>query len=298
MSEKTGISWTDHTFNPWWGCHKVSDECTHCYAEATAERFHPGHWGLKAPRWFFGDKHWDEPLRWNKRAERDGVRSRVFCASMADVFEDHPVAETHQAQDVARARLWNLIQLTPHLDWLLLTKRPENFATMLPWEAVARHERAIGVPYDPLSPLGNVWLGVTAGVRASLPRIAILRKTPAAVRFVSCEPLLDEITANDWRKALDPNPTTICDFSAPVVWPIHWLIVGDESGKDRRAAQADWVRIARDAAARYGVAFHLKQWAGETQPGIEGQRTTGRDGKIHLPMLDGVQHASFPEIKR
>lgn len=297
MSENTAITWANDTFNTWWGCHKVSAECLHCYAEATAERFHPGHWGLKQPRWFFGDKHWNEPRKWNAKAKRDGVRRRVFCSSMADVFELHPVPEIKEKQDEARARLWALILETPDLDWLLLTKRPENFATMLPW-------RVSGDPWS------TVWLGVTAGVLASLDRVKILRDTPAAVRYVSCEPILEHIPAEAWDKALGnpgvPRPVMFTERE-PLLqqyadhWSasrIHWLIVGDESGKNRRPASANWVRTARDAAARHGVAFHLKQWAGEPQDGIEGTRTTGRNGKIHLPMLDGTQHAEFPGGRR
>ena len=279
MSETTGISWTDHTFNPWWGCHKVSDECTNCYAEATADRFHPGHWGLKAPRWFFSDKHWDEPRRWNARAWKLGERRRVFCASMADVFEAHPLDEVRQLQDEARSRLWRLINDTPCLDWLLLTKRPENFAALLPWTQDGK-------------PWRNVWLGVTAGARKSLSRVAQLRSTTAAVRFISCEPLLEHITASDWDMSLcsqRENPEAGGD--------IDWLIVGDESGRDRRPAKVEWVRATRDAAERHRVAFHFKQWCGPSSLDVHGARSklnNGRQGKIHLPVLDGKQHAAFP----
>ena len=119
MSERTAIGWCDHTFNPWWGCQRVSDGCARCYAEAMAKRTGNPVWGPGARR-FFGEKHWQEPVRWNAAAERLSVRRRVFCGSMCDVFEDRPdLVEP-------RGRLWRLIRATPHLDWLLLTKRPEN----------------------------------------------------------------------------------------------------------------------------------------------------------------------------
>ena len=154
--------------------------------------------------------------------------------------------------------MWELIKNTPNLDWLLLTKRPENFGAMLPWLGPLS-------PVISLPPWPNVWLGVTCGVRASLPRVELLRRTPAAVRFISCEPILEEITADDWDRVL-PG--------------IDWLIVGDESGPRARPADLDWVRIACDAAARHNVRFHLKQWD---------------RGRTHLPMLDGRQWVEFPE---
>ncbi|HEY2512934.1 MAG TPA: DUF5131 family protein, partial [Polyangiaceae bacterium] len=118
MVANSKIQWTDHTFNPWWGCQRVSPGCEHCYAEAFAKRTGHGVWGPTAQRRFFGEAHWKEPLKWNEAAKRSGQRARVFCASMADVFEDRWELEPH------RARLAGLIRVTPHLDWLLLTKRP------------------------------------------------------------------------------------------------------------------------------------------------------------------------------
>jgi protein gp37 len=299
VGDKTAISWANHTFNIWWGCaHSprepgstaTSPECDSCYAETFDKRIGGSHWGPTAPRRFFGDAYWAKPLRWNAEAERAGVRARVFCSSQADWAEVHADPEINARMDAARARLWNLIQLTTRLDWLLLTKRAENLATMLPWAAMARHERAIGVPYDPPMPWPNVWAGITCGARSSLWRIPLLRATRAAVRFVSCEPLLEHITASDWDAALCPqreNPEAGGD--------IAWLIVGDESGANRRPAQVDWVRTAREGAARHRVAFHFKQWAGADVAGIRGVRK-GANGKIHLPVLDGRVHAAFPEV--
>ena len=269
---------------------KVSAECTNCYAESTANRFatRDGQlWGPNGLRKVASEKTWRDPYRWNANAEREGVRRRVFCASMADVFEDRADLEVH------RARLWDVINDCKALDWLLLTKRPENFGAMLPWMAPEvlgpNSTIQIGKPWP------HVWLGVTAGVRDSLERVRILRDTPAAVRFISCEPILEDITAKDWDRALNPAPTMVADFAVPTPGPIHWLIVGDESGHGARPAQPDWVRNAREAALRHGVAFHFKQWAGREVAGIEGRKGDGR--KIHLPLLDGRQWAQFPAGK-
>lgn len=111
MGEQTEISWTDHSFNPWWGCTRVSPGCQHCYAEAFSKRTGNDVWGKDNDRRFFGDKHWAEPIRWNARAEITARRERVFCASMADVFEDR------RDLDAPRQRLWELIVATPMLDW-------------------------------------------------------------------------------------------------------------------------------------------------------------------------------------
>lgn len=119
MARNSPIEWTHHTFNPWWGCAKVSPACAHCYAEKWARRVGLSLWGEEVPRRFFGDRHWREPIVWNAEAQRAGCKRRVFCASMADVFEPRKELEPW------RLRLWSLIECTPWLDWLLLTKRPE-----------------------------------------------------------------------------------------------------------------------------------------------------------------------------
>jgi protein gp37 len=128
MGKNSSIEWTDHTFNPWWGCTKVSPGCEHCYAEAWAKRVGANVWGSKSERRFFTEKHWSEPLKWNADAESEKTRKRVFCASMADVFE------ARIDLNPWRLKLWNLIEITPWLDWLLLTKRPQNIAERVPWK--------------------------------------------------------------------------------------------------------------------------------------------------------------------
>ncbi len=277
MGDKTTISWCDFTFNPWWGCVRVSEACRNCYAESTDARNmlrEGSHWGVKAPRRFFGDTHWNEPVKWNRKALEAGVRRRVFCASMGDVFEDRVDLAPH------RVRLWELIRATPALDWLLLTKRPENFDVMLPWGMRLPSHQA---------PWSNVWLGVTAeDSEHVIDRIAILRRQPAAVRFVSCEPILELIGSEVWDEALQLGNG---------LGAVHWLIVGDESTsgqKGARPADPAWVRVALEAAQRHHVAFHFKQWAGRDAEGITHDLGERKGRKIHLPMLDGQRWAEFP----
>lgn len=259
MGANSKIPWTDDTFNPWWGCQVVKDspECDHCYARDAGHRFGT-HWGPKTLRRFFGDKHWNEPRRWDRKAAKEGVRRRVFCGSMCDVFEDRFDLLEH------RARLWALIRHTPNLDWLLLTKRPENFAEMLPW-----------LEHEP--PWSNVWLGVTTGCQRSVDvRIPLLLSARAVVRFVSCEPILEELRLETSLQG-DPH--------------VDWVICGDESGRKRRAAELDWARGLRDQCLAAEVPFFFKQWH------VPSLLRGGRDYrvvKIECPELDGVVHQAFP----
>ena len=186
MSENSPIEWCHHTFNPWWGCALVSPGCAHCYADTTATRYGHGQlWRRHGERRTFGEKHWAEPLNWNEKAEAGGPRHRVFCASMADVFEDHPQLPPE------RDRLWELVSETPWLDWLLLTKRPENVAVMAPWGTIWP---------------SNVWLGTSVeNQRWAEERIPILLDAAAAIRFVSCEPLLGPVDLWSWIDAQDQS---------------------------------------------------------------------------------------------
>lgn len=225
----TKIAWTHSTFNPWWGCEKVSPGCANCYAEAFARRTGHGVWGKASPRRFFGDAHWAEPLKWNRDAEKAGERRRVFCASMADVFEDRPDLMGH------RARLAYLIGRTPNLSWLLLTKRPENIARL--WIT------------DVVPP--NVWLGTTTEdqERADL-RIPYLLAVPAAVRFLSVEPLLGPVDIFRW----------IHPCQRAVLTGIDWVIVGGESGPKARPCDVAWIRGVVEQCREAGVPAFVKQF--------------------------------------
>lgn len=253
MSEQTAISWTDHTFNPWWGCVKVSPACDHCYAETFAKRIGQSVWGKDAPRRFFGEGHWQEPVRWNRAAAKAGVRRRVFCASMADVFEDRPELED------ARGRLFGLIEATRMLDWQLLTKRPENIARLIPadWR-------------DVMPP--NVWLGTTvedqkfADIRISR---LLHNAWNARVRFLSIEPMLGPVDLG--LPFTSVNPLMVDRH-------VEWVICGGESGAHARAMLPEWARSLRDQCVNAGVPFHFKQWGGRT-PKANGCELDGREWK-------------------
>lgn len=223
MGTTTGISWTDHSFNPWWGCAHVSPGCVNCYAETLAKRTGHDVWGAKGERRLFGPAHWLEPLRWNAHAETTKVRERVFAASMADVFEDHPAVVE------AREWLWDLISRTPALDWQILTKRPENIPAMLPalW--------GDGWP--------NVWLGVSAEDQERWDqRLIPLLEIPAVVHFVSAEPLIGPIFVGH-----EPGP--------------DWLIIGGESGPNHRPMDPRWAEhLARRCSA---IPVFVKQDSGQ-----------------------------------
>lgn len=231
MGANSKIEWTHHTFNPWWGCVRVSPACKHCYAEAWSRRLALELWGKSTQRRFFSDAHWRHPLRWNEMARKSGQRFRVFCASMADVFEERGDL------DEPRKRLWPLIEATPHLDWLLLTKRPHHVRACVPWSG--------GTWPD------NVWIGTTAeNQRWADERVEALVSLPAKVRFLSCEPLLGLLSLERWLSRTDQGDSR----------PIDWVIAGGESGPKARPMNPAWVRSLRDQCVRNGVAFHFKQW--------------------------------------
>ncbi len=302
MGKKTEITWCDHTFNPWWGCLRVSPGCEHCYAETQTKRWGHQLWGPEqtTPRRFFGDKHWNEPLHWNAAAPDLDHRPRVFCASMADVFEDR------RDLDEPRARLWRLIEATPNLDWLLLTKRPENMRTLVPesWRG--------GWP-------PNIWAGTTTEnqeyANLRLRHLAQLRAL-VSVLFVSAEPLLGPVSL-DLVGAADVGHgfQMGVNYLDQEYCHIDWVITGGESGPRGRwivrrhcphgcvAASGipydgdtcngtgwvpteeglAWVRSLRDQCRAHGVAFFHKQWGGPTHA------SGGR-------LLDGRIWADFPRV--
>lgn len=233
MAQNSKIEWCDHTFNPWVGCQKVSPGCDHCYAEGWAKRSGQVQWGPHGERKRTSEANWRKPLKWAKDARATGMRPKVFCASLADVFDNH-------APTGARADLFNLIRKTPELDWLLLTKRPENMAMMLPSFAGWGPD---GWP--------NVWLGTTAEDDAHYRRRwPILSRTPAAVRFISYEPAVGPLV-DLWS-----GTTELPD----------WIICGGESGARPRMMNPMWARDVREMCKPHGgkrVAFFMKQMTGK-----------------------------------
>jgi protein gp37 len=332
MAENSAIEWTDHTFNPWIGCTKVSPGCDNCYAERTARRFGT-QWGPHAARRSTSDSYWKQPLRWNTKAAKAGKTVRVFCASMADVFDN-------EAPAGARERLWGLIRATPNLTWLLLTKRIGNAAAML--------------PPDWGSGYANVGLGATAVNQDEIDRdLKKLVATPARFRFLSIEPMLSCIKLPRvdfhcyvcggtgmlarWPKGtcgechgvgFNPAISTDSRLGGPStpMGRIDWVICGGESGPHARPIHPDWVRSLRDQCYAVGAAFFFKQW-GEWAPhsakagGDEGGdlrrghvrylQGDGREFDGHFRRgdaavahvgkkaagrtLDGREHSNFPE---
>lgn len=230
MGRNSSIEWTHHTFNPWWGCTKVSPACRHCYAETWARRVGQDVWGVKAPRRFFTDAHWREPLIWNREAADTQTRRRVFCASMADVFEARSDLNEH------RSRLWELIAQTPWLDWLLLTKRPGSVLRLVPWQSGK---------WPP-----NVWLGTTVENQLwADKRVPLLLECPAITHFLSCEPLLGPINLSKWLQSTRARAHFV-----------SWVIAGGESGPGARPMLPNWARLLRDQCRDASIAFHFKQW--------------------------------------
>lgn len=247
MSANTKIEWADHTFNPWIGCTKVGPGCDHCYAEVDFDkRRHVVIWGAGQPRKRTAPSTWAQPLRWNAEAERLGIRYRVFCASLADVFDN-------EVPSVWRADLFKLIADTPNLDWLLLTKRIGNVSRMLPfgWQD-------FGLP-------PNVWIGATICNQDEADRdITKLLAVPAAKRFLSMEPLLGAVDVTGeyltaklgsypFKSLSDEHRTKLIDL-------LDWVIVGGESGPNARPMHPDWARSLRDQCEAAGVPFLFKQW--------------------------------------
>ena len=225
MAETTEIAWTDSTFNPWWGCTRVGAGCDNCYAAALDKRTGGDHWGADREYRVMSDENWKKPMRWQRKATQfetvAGRRRRVFCASMADVFDKKAPVEQ-------RERLWGVIRSTSRLDWQLLTKRPSNIAKYLPpdWE-------------DGYS---NVWLGATVeNTKHGIPRIDELKGVPAKIRFLSIEPLLEDLGDLDLEG-------------------IHWVIVGGESGPKARPMKKEWMLNIRNQCLEQNVPFFFKQW--------------------------------------
>ncbi len=293
MAENTKIEWAHHTFNPWIGCTKVGPGCDHCYAEADFDkRRHVVTWGAGQPRKITADRTWAMPLRWNKDAERLGVRYRVFCASLADVFDK-------EVPSLWRQYLMSLVVSTPHIDWLFLTKRIGNAKSMLINDSL--HDGRLLTADDQYRPPSNLWIGATITSQEEADRdIPKLLRVPAAKRFLSIEPLLGpvdlthlnkemerhEINAlkawtweeevNAWRDTDPEWQEQFEDFhghkpgarTGPAHAVIDWVIVGGESGPNARPMHPDWARSLRDHCAAAGVPFLFKQW-GEWAPVAE-----------------------------
>jgi len=259
MGKITGIAWTDHTFNAWWGCQEVlgSPACGagagpfggECYAKTLDRRLGGDHWGNEKGRRFFSDRYWNEPLRWNREAERTQQRRRVFCMSMGDW------AEGRADQQESLKRLWELIARTTWLDWLMLTKRPQLIPRLYPeeWQR---------------DPPENVWLGCTAETQRWMDiRWPLLRRVEAAVHWFSIEPMFEPIVLPE-------------DFLARA--NRAWCITGGQSGLDAQPMNPSWYRSVNEQCRKAGVPHFFKQhgeWIHESQ--LTGQKVAGAPESRH-----------------
>lgn len=286
MAENTAIEWADHTFNPWTGCTKVSPGCDHCYAESWSKRSGTVQWGPDQPRRRTTAANWRFPLKWNAQAEREGRRFRVFCASLADVFDNAVPQEW-------RDDLFRLIERTPRLDWLLLTKRVGNVAHQV-WPRWMQQ----GFPL-------NVWIGATMVDQGEVDRDARkLLALPAPVHFISYEPALGPIDVAPWlRPYCDagsrPHPDgggVTCSRCGGTggCGGLSWVIAGGESGPRARPAHPEWFRSLRDQCMAADVPFLFKQW-GEWREPVEGEPYSTAMGRAQerpafIVALDGTVH--------
>lgn len=253
MGKVTGISWTHHSFNTHHGCTEplieiggkqvMAPECVRCYARTFSKRCGFDIWGDDKPRRFFSDKHWDAPLQWNREAEASGEQKRVFCISMGDILENR------RDLDPLRERLRELVARTPWLAWMILTKRADNFETLMPasfWM------------------LPNVWAGVTAGVQESadlrIPYLlALKQRYPHLIAWLSMEPLLGPVDL--WGPRYRVGGAMMSAFA----WGkgIDLAIVGGESGNGARPMELPWVHDIQDSCvAAETCAFYMKQLGG------------------------------------
>lgn len=275
MGENSNIAWCDHTWNPVIGCTKVSAACDHCYAADWAKRHEPlVTWGGAGQKVIYrrtAPENWRKPLSWNKKAKAPEFgerRPRVFCASLADIFDNGWDPQW-------RADLWDLIGATPALDWLLLTKRPQNIREMLPADWGSQ-----GWP--------NVWLGATVENQTEADRrIDPLLRIPAKVHFLSCEPLLgkvnlmqvghdgdgaiDALRGEDWiENWLDNDGAKRERVVVAHRAPIKWVIIGGESGSGFRRMDMHWVAELRVQCRDARVPVFFKQDS-SIKPGCKGR---------------------------
>lgn len=290
MAENSNIGWTDHTFNPWIGCTKVSPGCAHCYAETLNHRWGKDNWGKGKPRRRTSESNWKQPLKWNREAtkalfdwasdkpfaERDPNtkprRPRVFCASMSDWLDDEVPIEW-------LADLLKLIHDTPNLDWQLLTKRPENWNGRMEMATLDHYARTGDYGVNKwlhdwrtgLRPAENVWIGTSVeNQEYADKRIPELLKIPAKVRFISAEPLLGPVDIWSVSDRWQSEGWEVAGWTRENPFLFHWIISGGESGKGHRPMQIEWMRSLHDQCRVAGVAWFCKQDSGP-KPGMRGR---------------------------
>lgn len=274
MGDHTDISWAQKTFNGWEGCQHVSPACDFCYAEDRANHWKTVKWGPHGERRHTSAANWRKPYRWNEEAKAAGVRYRVFAFSLADWLDN-------KVPPAWRGAFAEVVEDTPHLDWMLLSKRIQLWDKLSPWAKRA------------LPP--NVWIGSSAEMqRYADERGKIMQRIDARVRFFSCEPLLGPIV-----------------IKPEILKSLQLVITGGESGRKARITNPDHFRMMRDQCGSAGVPFHHKQngeWVREEDyravpdgrhPKTFTQLPNGermiRVGAKHAGrFLDGVEHMGMP----
>lgn len=352
MAAETKIQWCHHTFNPWIGCahalytgddgkEHVHQACLHCYAEADMDhRRHRVTWGSNGTRSRTSDAYWRDPLKWDREAKEAGERRRVFCASLADVFEDwqgpiqNNLGQTLSylngvycptrgqsnwplaTMDDMRGDLFALIDQTPNLDWLLLSKRPQDVRRMWPQDWLPGPD---GTNIRPV-PQRNVWLGTSASDQQSLAAVVqhlLTCRDLAPVLFVSLEPLLSAVDINDMSRTIGAGPEEITDDDDAYGPPfggcvgIDWLIIGGESGGGARPCDISAVRSVVQQCKEAGVPVFVKQLgkepveSGENPDGAKWLATSNmtlnlindKKGGVMEEWPEDLRVREFPEVE-
>ncbi len=283
MAENSKIEWTDNTANFWWGCFKVSPGCQHCYADTLAKRYGKAIWGpAKTTDRELKKGIWKELPKWNEQAKSEGIRRRVFVQSMADFFEDHP-----QVVDWRRDAL-HLISQLKNLDFQILTKRPENINRMI--------EAGTGRRADAwFADCSHVWIGTSVENQVTADeRIPELLKVPAAVRFLSMEPLLGPVSFKSgwiipYRVEHDDGSPTEYYTSQ-----VDWVIVGGESGHNARAFDLSWAYSIVSQCEAACVPVFMKQFGNNPKSVQWGYKITGKGGDWNEWPVD-LRVRQFPQ---
>lgn len=337
MAENSKIQWTTHTMNPWRGCTKIAPGCQNCYADSMSKRNHKtlGVWGPNGTRVVAAESAWKQPLKWDRLAKEAGERHRVFCASLADIFEgwDGPMLDAqgnvktcHVSgvpidMQAVRRRLFDLIDATPNLDWLLVTKRPENIRRMWhgskPKLTTAINHKA-GTPEANIWHRPNAWLLTSVSDQATadvmIPHLLQCRDL-VPVLGLSCEPLLGPVDLSKIVLRKDgymPNDLSakLGDWIAPLTGAfvgsptINWCIVGGESGHGARLYDVAWARsIIRQCKAAGVPVFHKQMGANvfaknAMSDGFKCFSPFGDGFKVHLDDPKGGDMSEWPEDLR
>lgn len=291
MGAETEIAWTDSTFNGWIGCTRYGEGCRNCYAEAQNRhwKWNGGDWGPGAVRKVTSPNKWREPLKWNREAEAAGIRRKVFAFSLGDWADA-------EGPEGALPWLWALWRATPWLDWQMLTKRAERIKDCLPpdWGA--------GYP--------NVWLGYSVACQTDADRgMPHMLNVPAAVRFLSCEPLIEPVDLSPWFVGAPWNCSgcsgsmrpfaPACERCGRSGYPapdLQWIIVGGESGTSARPFSLRWARSIVEQCAAAGVACFFKQAGAHPldEPRLNGARIGGDLERLVLKNKKGGNLAELP----